>query len=353
MRIIILWFLSVAFVLAALGTFSTSVLGFMSFFLIGLYLSPFVRRKLPLVIRQRQSIMGWKGGVSVVSVLSFLAIFGLLTGIDKRATERVAKAYVDNPAPVQEKIVKAIETKEFFDAEFELKRLIASLPNDESLKQLWHDVFVAKLEAYASKGDFSSFSADLATYKELMGESPLLREGERVLAEQVSASVDQLLNQENPEEAVRIVENLSAHFPENMLAKELMEAILPVKAQVDERKAAEAARRAAIAKQAAECKADWARCADNAQLMDNYVGVSDAQTRCTLAANELAKFGDPDWDRPNFTTYYTGDDAVRKGTLRLVDKKVKFQNGFGAYQRTTVECHYDLSDKKVNYVNAM
>jgi len=96
-----------------------------------------------------------------------------------------------------------------------------------------------------------------------------------------------------------------------------------------------------------ECVSDWSKCADNKDLISNYDGMIDATTDCQIAAEKLAKYGDPEWDWSRFGKYYDGKDYVNTGKIIIVDNRVKFQNGFGAMKKSTVECSYDLKSEKV------
>ncbi|MGH6878607.1 MAG: hypothetical protein ACREHV_14695, partial [Rhizomicrobium sp.] len=45
----------------------------------------------------------------------------------------------------------------------------------------------------------------------------------------------------------------------------------------------------------AGCNADWTKCADNADLVNNYEGWSLIQVECQEAANKEARYGTPKW----------------------------------------------------------
>jgi len=96
-----------------------------------------------------------------------------------------------------------------------------------------------------------------------------------------------------------------------------------------------------------ECESDWSKCADNKELINNYDGMSGAKAGCQIAAEKLAKYGDPEWDWSKFGKYYNGKEYVNTGKITIVDNRVKFQNGFGAMKKSTVECRYDLKLEKV------
>lgn len=104
---------------------------------------------------------------------------------------------------------------------------------------------------------------------------------------------------------------------------------------------------AAATEPAASCKTDWHLCSDNADLINNNSSILGAQIACKSSANDLAKFGSPEWPWLPFGSFYKGDDGVKTGKLRLVEKDAKFQNGFGAMAHVIVNCTYDLTSKSV------
>lgn len=99
------------------------------------------------------------------------------------------------------------------------------------------------------------------------------------------------------------------------------------------------------------CKTDWSKCADNADMMNNYGGMFDARFSCKSAAAELAKYGTPEFPWLYFfTSYKPGNDYVTSGVAVLSEKGAKFQNGFGAMAHVQLVCEYDLLQKKVTNV---
>jgi hypothetical protein len=104
------------------------------------------------------------------------------------------------------------------------------------------------------------------------------------------------------------------------------------------------------------CETDWHLCSDNSDLINNYKGddLRHAGYECMSEANKLAKYGDPkwSWNPYKFSVFYKGDDYVKTGILRIVDKEVQFQNGFGAWVHVRVECEYDMNNTKVLNISA-
>jgi hypothetical protein len=106
------------------------------------------------------------------------------------------------------------------------------------------------------------------------------------------------------------------------------------------------------AKIISECKVNYAACTDNEMLINNYSGVSGAKASCVVEGKKLAKW-DVDWPWASFGTFFVGDNYPKTGVITIEDPNVKFQNGFGAWQKRTVRCEYDLKSKSVIYVDAL
>jgi hypothetical protein len=118
--------------------------------------------------------------------------------------------------------------------------------------------------------------------------------------------------------------------------------------------AEEAARVAAAQKLRAEqeaainaCRNDWAKCADNGEIVNKYSHWSMVQVDCKIAATNQAKYGDPQWPSLYFDTYLRGEDYVKTGIAIAIERDARFQNGFGAMVHSEVICKYDLRAKKV------
>lgn len=109
-------------------------------------------------------------------------------------------------------------------------------------------------------------------------------------------------------------------------------------------------------KQAAEnaCRQDWSRCADNSDVANKYSGWFDVKWDCKRAAENQAKYGDPEWPSYGaFGSFMRGKDYVEKGIATAIETDAKFQNGFGAKVRVRVICTYDLRSKTVLSVNIL
>jgi hypothetical protein len=95
------------------------------------------------------------------------------------------------------------------------------------------------------------------------------------------------------------------------------------------------------------CTSDWRKCDNNSDLINNYDGMIDAKTDCQLAAEERAKYGEPEWPWVSFGKYKSGEDYVKTGEVLIIEDDAKFENGFGAMRKTTVVCRYDLKRNTV------
>src|SRR6266446_4274421 len=75
------------------------------------------------------------------------------------------------------------------------------------------------------------------------------------------------------------------------------------------------------------CREQWTVCTDNADLLNHYGKIFHIQNACRDNANDLAKFGTPEWPNahwllPPFGTSYKGDEAVKTGRLQLLEDDV-------------------------------
>jgi hypothetical protein len=95
------------------------------------------------------------------------------------------------------------------------------------------------------------------------------------------------------------------------------------------------------------CKADWKKCVDNADMANNYRSWYKAQADCKIAAEKLARYGDPKWPWFAFGSFLKGDGYAKTGHAVLIEPDAQFQNGFGAMQHVRVNCEYDLTNEKV------
>jgi hypothetical protein len=107
-----------------------------------------------------------------------------------------------------------------------------------------------------------------------------------------------------------------------------------------------------IARAPTLCASDWTKCLDNSMLVNKYSKILDIQTKCKIESDKIAKY-DTKWDYPVFTIYYKGTNYLEAGEIILLDENAKFQNGFGAFKKMKLECHFDLNSQNFLYVRAL
>jgi hypothetical protein len=103
------------------------------------------------------------------------------------------------------------------------------------------------------------------------------------------------------------------------------------------------------------CKTDWTKCADNAELVNNYSRWFHAQFECRREAIQQALYGTPVWPSSLhfFSNYIPGNRYITTGTATLIEPDAQFQNGFGAMVHSTVTCTYDLRAEHVVRVDIL
>jgi hypothetical protein len=100
------------------------------------------------------------------------------------------------------------------------------------------------------------------------------------------------------------------------------------------------------------CREDYMLCRDNADMINNYSKMFDATYACKQELNKSVKFGEPEWSWVPFGSFYPGNDFVKTGLVKIVDKDVKIQNAFGAKVNSVVECWYDFHNKTALIIKA-
>jgi len=98
-----------------------------------------------------------------------------------------------------------------------------------------------------------------------------------------------------------------------------------------------------------DCSSNWKICADNADLANNNTdyGVK-AKVACKMAAEDMAKYGTPEWPwLSSFGTFLKGDDYLKTGIVTLIERDAGFKNAFNATVRSRVTCTYDLNTNRV------
>jgi hypothetical protein len=101
------------------------------------------------------------------------------------------------------------------------------------------------------------------------------------------------------------------------------------------------------------CHADWRKCRDNKEIVYTWAGGPGGITprvTCEFAANDLAKYGTPEWPgcpAYSFNNFFssTSESALATGHLILIETEARFQNAFGAMAHVRVTCDYNLNNK--------
>ncbi|WP_340302113.1 hypothetical protein [Roseobacter sp. HKCCD7870] len=99
-----------------------------------------------------------------------------------------------------------------------------------------------------------------------------------------------------------------------------------------------------------DCAFNWKASIDNEDFINNSQRVIRIRCACMRAVEGRARFGEPDWGGwliTPFSNYYNGTSYIDTGVVRLVDREVKLQNGFGAMVNSIASCTYDLEQDEV------
>jgi hypothetical protein len=96
------------------------------------------------------------------------------------------------------------------------------------------------------------------------------------------------------------------------------------------------------------CASDWRLCKDNTDFVENNLfGWGRVKGECKEAAETKSKFGTPEWPWLAFHSYIGGDSIHNTGTIFVSEDDAKFSNAFGAMEKVSVECVYDLKGSMV------
>jgi len=98
------------------------------------------------------------------------------------------------------------------------------------------------------------------------------------------------------------------------------------------------------------CRSDWTKCASNEDLVNHYSGWLRIGRECKDAANDRAKYGNPEWPWFAFGSFYNGNNYITSGTAIAVEPDAQFSNGFGGMAHSRVTCTYDLRAQRVTDV---
>lgn len=267
MNKILLWIASIVCILMGLISLPTSIVASLSFLIAGAYLSPFVRSKY-LANLSESIVMGKKAGIAIVSVLIVIAVAKIGGVQDEESIERTVKSYQTNPAAFLENVKNNADAKKFYLARGDLDRVIPSLPNDQALKNLRHEITLAEMKSDASNDKLYQFTEqDFARYKEIMGASAKTDDVQKQYTELATQNVNKLLAKEDTVGAKVQIDRLNKIAPSNSVAGNLNEQIATVDRKIK-------AREEALAKKKAEEEAAAQRNAMQSSSTSSVGGMS-------------------------------------------------------------------------------
>jgi zinc-ribbon domain len=94
------------------------------------------------------------------------------------------------------------------------------------------------------------------------------------------------------------------------------------------------------------CVSDYTKCTDNKDVVEHHQAHNGISMRveCETAAEQVAKYGKPDFPFLPFSTSRTGRSYIDSGTAILIENDAQFKNGFGASEHVVVTCYYDMKN---------
>lgn len=302
------WTIGIILIVAGLGCLSTSIIGSILYFIAGALTIPPLR----LLIIQKSNLNILSNKYALIALVILLIIVGgLFVSMGEKA--KVLKNYEKDKPSIISEVQLNIDNGKYEEAKRTINRYLIISPNDQNLKELnsklyltWTPVLKDEIQKEISENSFTKAAKLISLIKNNVKNDPDLPGIEKSFTEEKAKHESALKAQKEKEEAAR--KRLSA------------------------------------------CTADYTKCPNNEDLINNYNGIAGAKAACQIEAEKLTKWGSPQWDWSKFGTFYSGTDYVTSGVIRIVDKNVKFQNGFGAYGRVEIECHYDLKSKQIDAI---
>lgn len=253
MNKILLWIFSVIFILLGLLSVPTSLVASILFLIAGSYLSPIIRTKY-LANLESTPLLGKKVGFAIVATLVVFAIIKIGDAQNADSAERTLKIYQSNPAEFIEKVKKNSEDKKFYLALGDLDKIIPNNPNDQTLKNLRHEITIAEIKFNASEEKLYLFDEkNLAKYKEVMGASANEDEIQKIYSEAATAFIKKMLSKEETISAKVAKDNLIKIAPNSKAVEEMTEQIAIVEQKIKAKEEAIAKKKAE--EQAAKMKA--------------------------------------------------------------------------------------------------
>lgn len=99
------------------------------------------------------------------------------------------------------------------------------------------------------------------------------------------------------------------------------------------------------------CARDWTRCADNRELVENYVQWPIIVTECQAAAERfIAPKGTPLIPRASvdtFTSFLVGNDYPKTGVAIAATPQFRYRDASGTARSAYLQCSYDLGKGSV------
>jgi zinc-ribbon domain len=98
------------------------------------------------------------------------------------------------------------------------------------------------------------------------------------------------------------------------------------------------------------CVSDYTKCADNKDVVEHHQSKDrmSMRVKCESAAEDIAKYGKPEFPFLPFSTYRVGRSYVDSGNAVLIENNAKFKNGFGASENVIATCFYDMRNDQAS-----
>jgi tetratricopeptide (TPR) repeat protein len=231
---ILLWVFSIFFIVMSLGFVTISFIASILFLIAGAYLNPIVRSKF-LARLENSPLLGKKVGFAFVSILLAIGVFKVFDDENTASVKKAVVSYQSNPADFILKINKNAEDKKFYLSIAELDRIIPSIPDDQVLKNLRHEITIAEIKFNASEEKLYLFDdKNLAKYKEIMGATS----NENDIFKTYTDLASSYIAKEETSKAKEVIKNLIKIAPNNSAVGEITERIASVDKKIKEREAA-------------------------------------------------------------------------------------------------------------------
>jgi hypothetical protein len=221
MKKIVMWVLSILYILMGFLSIATSVIASIAFLIGGAYLSPLVRSKY-LSEYEENFLLKRNGTILIASVLFIIGFVKISGSQESDAKDRVVSSYQKSPVEFVDKLKKNIDEKKFYLAISDLDKVLEKIPSDEKLKSIRHDALILELKADAAEDKIYQFNErDIDEYKKVMGNSAKIEEIQQLYEDLASEKIKKLLAKEEAIEAKVAIDNLQKMFPNSKKITEL------------------------------------------------------------------------------------------------------------------------------------